>query len=162
MKSVLIKTIPGYEFYSDGRIWNEKEQRFLDGYTNKKGYNKVIVNGKLKGRHRWIAMAFLPNPDNLPQVDHINEDKSDCRIENLRWASPKTNCNNGTRNERIRKKLYKPVAQFSLDFPCELIKVYPSIIEAARQMGVSASNISECCNGKRKMSCGFGWAFWED
>ena len=58
------------------------------------GYLQVWIDGKKYRKHRLISLQFIPNPDNLPQIDHINHCRTDNRIENLRWTSPKQNCNN--------------------------------------------------------------------
>lgn len=161
------KTIDEHTFYTDGRIYSEKKKRFLTGHTNEKGYNIVKINGVRKGRHQWIAGAFIENPDNLPEVNHINENKSDNRVENLEYCTTKKNCNHGTRNERISKTLTNgmtsvQIAQYTLDFPCELIKVWPSMHEIERELGIPISNVCRCCKGQRKSAGGFGWGYWEE
>jgi hypothetical protein len=73
--------------YTDGRIWSKYSNKWLTTHLNQGGYLKVKLNGKKHSIHRLIAQAFLPNPDNLPEVDHINNNKQDNRVENLQWVS---------------------------------------------------------------------------
>ena len=95
--------IPGYEKYrvfQDGRVWSGKRApgQFLKPRGNTKGYHEVTLfrDGKAKRMrvHRLIAMAYIANPDNKLEVDHINQVKSDNRIENLRWATKSENGQN--------------------------------------------------------------------
>ena len=95
--------IPGYEKYrvfQDGRVWSGKRApgNFLKARTRTSGYVEVTIfrDGKSKRTqlHRLIAMAYIPNPDNKSQVDHINRIRNDNRIENLRWVTPSENMQN--------------------------------------------------------------------
>lgn len=77
--------------YTDGRIWSKYSNDWIKPTIHMKGYYKLKVNGKGTKVHRVIAETFLPNPLNLPEVDHINGDKKDNRVENLRWCTSKQN-----------------------------------------------------------------------
>ena len=106
--------------------------------------------------HRLVAETFLPNPDNLPEINHKDEDKTNNSVENLEWILHKDNCNHGTRNERVAKTQSKKVLQFTLDGV--LIREWPSISECGRN-GFYIGNISACCNGKRKSAHSFRWEY---
>ena len=88
-----------YLLYPDGRVWSKyRKGRFLKQHIQYKGYVFVVLyNNNNKGKrlfiHRLIAIHYIPNPENKPQVDHINR-RNDNRIENLRWATPSENQQN--------------------------------------------------------------------
>ena len=110
-----LKDIPGYEKYyaasDDGQIWSKRSNRFLKTYLNRCGYLtatlSVARNVKTFYVHRLVALAWLPNPDNLPQVDHINMNPLDNRVENLEWVSRAENmqrvANSGARTDHMRE-----------------------------------------------------------
>ena len=148
-----------YQVSNQGRVksfkWNK--ERFLKPSMDKDGYLLVTLcaGGKPKTLkvHRLVCEAFHENPDNKPQVNHINEDKTDNRACNLEWCTCKQNVNHGSRNERVSK----PVGQYSLDG--KLIKLWPSTMEVQRQTGFSQGNISQVANGKYKQAYGCIWKY---
>jgi hypothetical protein len=85
-----------YEVSTQGEIYHKKLKRMVKQSTHGAGY-KVVQYGLV---HRIVATAFIPNPQNLPYVDHINCIRTDNRVENLRWVNEKQNCENqGTRRD---------------------------------------------------------------
>ena len=145
------------------------------------GYLHVVLskNGETKTCkvHRLIAETLLPNPENLPEVNHKDEDKTnnfvflnedgtvDKEKSNLEWKNHRDNCNHGTRNERIAKankiahtngKLSKKVLQLSLNG--ELIKEWPSTSECGRN-GFNQGHVAACCRGEEKTYKGFRWEY---
>jgi hypothetical protein len=103
-----IEDKPNYEVNSDGEIRNKKTGRILKVSTRKDGYCQVMLGRKTIPLyvHRVVATAFIPNPDKLPQVDHINGNKSDNRLVNLRWLSVSgnnTSYGHHARNRGIKK-----------------------------------------------------------
>lgn len=168
------RMIPGYEglymVSSIGRVKNCRTGKIMKPFEYK-GYLQISLtkNGirKTYRVHRLVAMAFIPNPNNLPEVNHKDEDGSNNCVDNLEWCTRKYNNNYGTRVTRAAKKKSIKVAQYTPDFPCELIKVWSSATEASRELrkqGVKVydSNINRCCNGQRKTAGGFGWGWWEE
>ena len=98
-----------YKIYIDGRVESMKrrgckQNRFLNGATNKDDYKRIDLSKDNKRKtyliHRIIAIHFIPNPHNFPEVDHINQEKDDNRIDNLRWSSRATNMRNQTKKRK--------------------------------------------------------------
>ena len=69
---------------------------------NDKGYPRLKLNGKDYYKHRIVALQFIPNPENLPFIDHCNRDRTDYHIENLRWCNNSINCKNKSSNCNIQ------------------------------------------------------------
>lgn len=108
-----MKDIVGYEglyaVTSCGRVWSYKSNRFLKEQTDKDGYKYIVIkHGSHTFRiHREVAKAYIQNPNNLPQVNHKDEDKTNNCINNLEWCNEKYNANYGTRNKRSSKNKLK-------------------------------------------------------
>ena len=172
----------GFEVSNLGRIKslnyrNTGKAELLNPGDNGYGYLQVALSKNKKTKwckvHRIVAETFLPNPENKPQVNHKDEDKTnnfvflnedgsvDKEKSNLEWKSPKDNCNHGTRNERIAKAntngiRSKKVLQLSLSG--ELIREWESTMECGRN-GFSQSAVCLCCNGKKPQYKGFKWCY---
>ena len=105
--------------------------------------------------HRIIATAFIDNPDEKPQVNHIDENKLNNDLSNLEWCTERENAIHGTRTKRIAEKNFKKVIQ--LDLNDNILNVFKSMKQAEQETGIDASSISRCCNGKRKSAGRFKW-----
>ena len=149
-----------------GKIW------ILKSLGNRRGYLRVERNrnGTRKDIyvHRLVAEAFIPNPLNLPQVNHKDEDKTNNSVDNLEWCTAKYNLNYGTCQARKSAKLKgrrrlvnwsraKVVLQY--DKSGNFVREWPSTIEVQRQTGFAQPHISDCCRGKRKSAYGYIWRF---
>ncbi len=91
----------------NGQVYNLKTQKFTFGTIQKNGYMYTQGYDNSESIHRLVAKTFIPNPDNLPAVDHINENKEDNRVENLRWCTHEQNTKyyNDVQNDRRIKIL---------------------------------------------------------
>lgn len=134
----------------------------LKEYTeDKDGYLRVGLNKENKqktvGVHRLVAEAFIPNPDNLPEVNHKDENKKNNCVDNLQWVEQIDNIQYGTRAQRM--------AQTQKNNPARSYKVlcvetgieYPSMAEAGRQLGINKGNIANTIAGRQKMAGGYHW-----
>lgn len=149
------KDIPNYEnlyqISNLGRIKSLQNYRKYNILTPriKKGYYTIGLrkNGKRKWYliHRLVAKTFIPNNDNLPQVNHIDENKLNNRVNNLEWCNASYNNNYGTRQERVSNtnKLRKEVYKY--DKEGNLLAKYHSVKEASIKNKCSISTISEYC-----------------
>lgn len=161
-----------------GQRIKKHPERILVPTIGKRGYYVVGLSkeGKtvLKTLHRLIAIAFIPNPKNLPYIDHIDTNRLNNSIDNLRWCTPKENSNNPLsilhQSEASKRKWedgcfdnrnnlhYIKVAQYRKNG--ELVKIWDSIIEAAKTLGIDSSSISSIClgtNKNRHTAGGFVW-----
>lgn len=143
-----------------------RKEKILKSIKNNKGYIKVNLckDGERKNCtvHRLVAQAFIPNPDNLPCVNHKDEVKTNNHVGNLEFCSHQYNSTYGTAIQRrvektINGKLSKSVYQYTLDG--EFVREWESVSEIQRQLGYFQTAISACCAGKCKTSYDYIWSF---
>ena len=128
----------------------------LDG----KGYEMVALYKEGKARntkvHRLVAQAFIPNPNNYPQVNHKDENKTNNDVKNLEWCTNEYNHNYGTRNERVGKSLSKKVICITTG------EIFNSMREACRKYNIHPGSMTECCQGKRKTAGRYKWEYFKE
>ena len=158
-----IKSLERFRKGQNGSLVTVKEKILKPRLSNKGYYQVALWKNSIPKRclvHRLVWEAFNGTiPEGL-QVNHINEIKTDNRLENLNLMTPKENSNWGTRNERQAKKLSKVVSQFTLDGI--LVKEYASAMKAERETGFNNGNIVNCCNGNQKTAYGYKWKYKEN
>lgn len=183
------KNIEGYENYRVSNLGRVKSLNYrrtgrkeiLKCYKDRNGY-LIISLSQGKGKNNWflvhrlVAQAFIPNPDNKPQVDHINTDRTDNRVENLRWCTREENMNNPLTRKvlsesqlGVKSHMYGkfgkqhhhsiPILQFTKDGI--LVKKWDCIIDAARELSINQSNICSHLKGKRKTIGGYVWKYYD-
>ena len=153
-----------YQVSSCGRVKSLKrknvlKEKILKPYVDKDGYLTVALNNPRKTFlvHRLVAEAFIPNPDNLPQVNHKDENKQNNVVSNLEWCDVKYNneYNNGQKRRAIKR--LKPILQYTLEG--EFVREWESAIQAEREGGFSSTHICNVLKGKRKTHKGFKWSY---
>lgn len=130
----------------------------------KKGYLRINLfkDGKLKAFqvHRLVAEAFIPNPNNYPEVNHKNEIKDYNTVDNLEWCTTRYNIEYSTGFSTIYKAIEKtkrPIIQLTLTG--EFIREWESITEACKTLKLNPANVHSCCNGKRNKCGNFKWKY---
>ena len=124
--------------------------------------------------HRLVAMAFIDNPNNYAEVNHIDENKCNNHVDNLEWCNRKYNINYGARNEKVSNAISgennhlfgklgkdnptsKQVIQLTLNN--EVVMIWDSVMDVQRELGYNQGNISNCCKGIYKSSHGYKWVY---
>ena len=173
------KAIPGYEgLYeadANGDIFSLISNKKLKPNYLSSGYAQYSLrkNGRrhLMLGHRLIALTFIPNPNNYPVINHIDENKTNNNVNNLEWCTHSYNVRvSSTHKEAARKRVgINNAGGIAVRRPCEklsdndcVLEGYASISEAHRKTKINLANISECCRGFRKTAGGYKWRFKEE
>ena len=152
----LVKSLKG----KSERIMKTRRKKIIkkDGSVEL-GYEELVLSNKgvrtSKLVHRLVAQAFIPNPENKPEVNHLDEDKGNNSVENLEWNTHEENSNHGTKNIRSANK--QSMAVIAVDEHGNIVEIHSSIRSAERLTGFGHSNISACANGKSVMYKGLEW-----
>lgn len=168
-----IEGYPNYQISSNGDVFSNNINKVMSPKRHYKGYLYITLsdNGKTKSFkiHRLVANAFLPNPNNLPQVNHIDGNKMNNNYRNLEWCDNSTNIQHsydiGLRKRYKGKDspLYHkyPLSRWDLK-PVIATKIgcyggtyYPSISNCARDLKLNPKYIGQCLSGKRKTYKGY-------
>jgi len=145
-----IEDFPKYYITSFGRVWSENTHRWLKPTINKGKYHKreyvSLGRGNKKYIHRLVAMAFIPNPNNYDEVDHIDTNELNNHVENLRWVTHKQNMENELTKEHVKK---------NTGYYCEIEeiatgKLFNGYCEAAKACNVSEQTILNHTKNKVK------------
>lgn len=171
--------IPGFDgrylATEDGKIYNKFGEEKTP-FISKTGYLRVKLymgNNKYKNYsvHQLIAQTFIPNPNNLPQVNHKDTNKLNPNVNNLEWSTQSGNIKHAMNNGLYSKQLdnQKLAAKASADkysIPVEqldadgnIINTYRNRNDAAKSTGALPNNIKMCCQGKRKSAGGYQWRY---
>lgn len=164
----MMKKIQGFENYAvdeSGNVFNIKRQKKLLLSVDRNGYLSVGLwqDGCVKRKkvHRLVAEAFILNPNNLPCVNHKDENKQNNKVDNLEWCTVQYNNHYGKNKPTVRAIAARKrrVCQYTADG--KLVAVYESACEAQRKTGIMQQNISKCCLQRKsfKTAGGFVWKF---
>lgn len=140
-----------------------RNAKVLKQTVDKKGYSIVCLEkNNVKKTHRLVALAFIPNPENKPQIDHIDGNKLNNNVENLRWVTPLENNNNPVTIEKYKQRKgslhpsAKKVYQYSKSNI--LIKTF-NCVKDCEEMGFNRNGVARCARGERKLYKGFIWKY---
>lgn len=134
-------------------------ETILKQSKNNRGYCRIYLckdsNKKAFSVHRLVADAFVPNPNNLTEVNHKDENKENNCFDNLEWCDCNYNINYGTHNKKI--SLTKSCTVQAFDKKGCLVMEFHSMSEAGRRTGIPQQNISRCINRKCETAGGYVW-----
>lgn len=154
------KDVVGYEglykVSNFGNVYSVRSDKQLKHGKNRGGYLFVVLctNGKPKQLkvHRLVSIAFLPNPDNKPQVNHIDENKTNNNVCNLEWSTAEENSNYGTRNQRLSKKI-------RVIYQDNTYEVWDSATAFAREFGINQRHVNAVIRGRQKTTHGMRFEY---
>lgn len=183
-----VKSLERVVTCKDGRKTYILPERILKPSRYKENYLQVVLSNVGKKKtfkiHQLVARTFIPNPQNLPCVNHRNEIKTDNRVENLEWVTQKENLNYGTiierksksmkgkfkgekhpfygkhHTEETKQKLKKPIIQ--LDLENNFVRNWDSATTASKELKINIPHITACCRGKRNKCGGYKWVYKSD
>ena len=170
------KDIKGYDgdymVSNYGRVWSRKSNRLI-GFDTTLGYRAISIDDKKIYIHRLVAEAFIPNPNNLPEIDHIDTDKTNNVWTNLRWVDRKENLNNPITIERFKESNKGKVTEQMYDALRKInnvkvdaytadgkyVDTYDSMKIAGECLGVDKTSVSACCRGIQKTTGGYTFRY---
>lgn len=156
MENEIWKDVPGYAgTYQVSNFGRVKSLRKVLKAGLRKGYLYISLRNKKFNIHRLVAIAFIPNPGNLPEIDHIDGNPLNNNANNLKWATRQQNELNPITRSRISKSLKGRNILWSRDNV--FIKSYPNAQIASKETHIPQSNINRCVNNKLKSAGGYLW-----
>lgn len=154
-------------WYSTDKKGNKKKcsnkEMILKPANNGNGYLVVNLSYRQKTKmflvHRLVAKAFIKNPENKAQVNHIDENKSNNNVKNLEWVTPRENLLHGTRSKRSSVTKCYVIEQYDLEG--NFLKEWLGARVIEKELGIKNQHICRCCNGKQRTSGGYKWKYKE-
>lgn len=139
----------------DGRLW-------VDLYGHGKPKHMLI--------HRLVAMAFIPNPNNYPQINHMDENPKNNHVDNLEWCTGSYNIryfferhpyvwNGQSFSSDRRKKITRTQRIVQLDLSGNVVRIWDNLVSIKHETGWNEWHIEECCKGNRKKARGYIWRY---
>ena len=149
------------------------KEKILKNILNNKGYFTLSLVKDFRKTHkqvpRLVAQAFIPNPDNLPQVNHKDGNKTNNKVDNLEWCTPTHNikeawrlglCKPTTPMKGLKNELCPNSIKINqYDLNGNFIKEWSCSYEAVRELGLHSNHIIDCCKHKRNKCGGFKWEY---
>lgn len=172
------KIFDNYIIYENGEIYSLKSNKKLKGILHNNGYLYVRINKKQYSIHRLVAKTFISNLENKPQVNHIDGNKKNNKVENLEWCNASENRKHAlknklakinTKNQLINAKInikkaieHNKIEIYQFDKNMRYINKYNSIKEASDETKCNQTHISLCAKKKQHTCGGYIWKYKED
>lgn len=154
------------EKYFGNVKWVEKKEKIMKPSNDTKGYLHTVLtdnNGNKKAVkiHRLVAQAFIPNPQNKPQINHIDGNKENNNVNNLEWCTNDYNIKHswkiGLRSKKTYTNIMKKINQYDLEG--NFIKQWNCAKDIEQQLGISINMIRRCCKGERNKTHNYIWKY---
>lgn len=166
---------PDYWISTENRVWSGIKHKFINGSPTKHGYTDFSLkcDGKRvrKNLHKALAEAFIPNPNNYPEVRHMNDNPADNWLDNLRWGTQADNVRDCINNGHFRYFSDEDIAKANETRRTPIVAVrlrdgekhfFISQQEASRQLGIDQSSVNAVIRGKSRSAGGYFFAKQED
>ena len=146
------------------KYWNKSVREYVK-QTEHNGYLVVGLCSKQYRVHRLVAQAFIDNPNNKPQVNHINGIKTDNRVENLEWVTPSENIRHSWKTGLSYKRFgkyndkTKPIYQY--DLQGNLLKIWENPNDIEKELGIKKGSIQKAISKNYNQSFGYKWGYKE-
>ena len=168
--------LPRYWINKEGQITNKETGKTIKWLISRHGYYYCHLWTNNRSRyirmHRLLALAFIPNPNNYPLVRHLNDIKTDNRLENLVWGTMSENMKDSIKNGKYNQEASEKARNIgrkisgtkcSKKVLCiETNTIFNNTKEAGDWLGVNRAGIGGCCRGKYKTIKGYHWKYVEE
>jgi len=152
----IVGTNNRYMVSDDGFVWDNNNQRLVNLVLNK-GYVSCSISGKTYLVHRLVGQAFIPNPDNKPQINHKNAIKSDNTVINLEWCTAQENMDHVSKH-----RLNPAMKRCCIVKDGVITKIFPSMKNAAKELNIEVHDVYGCCKGRSDQTRQIKLRYYDD